>query len=149
MKFTTTIHQEPGKNHAGIPVPPEVIEELGAGKRPAVVVTIGGHTYRNSIGSMGGHSVISLSAANREAAGVVGGDKVEVTIELDTAPREVDVPEDLAAALKQDAAAAAAFEPLSYSRKSRIVLSVEGAKTEETRQRRIAKAVEDLKAGKA
>lgn len=149
MKFTTTIHQEPGKNHAGIPVPPEVIEELGAGKRPAVVVTIGGHTYRNSIASMGGRFLISLSAANRSAAGVVGGDQVEVTLELDTAPREVEVPEDLAAALKQDAAADAAFGPLSYSRKLRIVLSVEGAKTEETRQRRIAKAVEDLKAGKA
>ena len=149
MKFTTTIVQEPGKNHAGIPVPPEVIEELGAGKRPAVVVTVRDHTYRNSIGSMGGQSMISLSAANRAAAGVVGGDVVEVTIEVDTAPREVEVPEALAAALNQDPAARAAFEALSNSRKQRITLSVEGAKTEETRDRRVAKALDDLKAGKA
>ena len=149
MKFQATIHQDPGKQHAGIPVPAEVVDALGAGKRPQVVVTVGKHTYRSSIASMGGQFLISLSAANRAAADVSGGDVVEVTLELDTAPREVEVPEDLAVALKQDPAAAAAFEPLSYSRKSRIVISVEGAKTEATRQRRIAKAVEDLKAGKA
>lgn len=149
MRFTTTIEQEPGKNHAGIPVPPEVVEALGAGKRPAVIVTVGGHTYRNSIASMGGRFLISMSAANRQAAGVVGGDTVEVTLELDTAPREVEVPEALAAAFEQDAAARTAFEALSNSRKSRITLSVEGAKTEETRARRVAKALEDLRSGKA
>lgn len=149
MKFTTTIEQEPGKNHAGIPVPPEVIESLGAGKRPAVVVTVGDHTYRSSIGSMGGRSMISLSAANRQAAGVVGGDVVEVTLELDTAPREVAVPEPLAAAFKRDRAAREAFEALSNSRKQRITLPIEDAKTEETRDRRVAKAIENLKVGKA
>ncbi len=149
MKFTTTIYQEPGKNHAGIPVPDEVVEALGAGKRPLVVVTVGGHTYRSAIASMGGQFMISLSSANRTAADVVGGDVVEVDIEVDTAPREVDVPEALAAALKADTAAREVFEKLSNSRKSRLTLSVEGAKTEETRQRRVAKAIEDLKSGKA
>lgn len=149
MEFTTTIHQEPGKNHAGIPVPDEVVEALGAGKRPLVVVTVGGHTYRSALASMGGQAMISLSAANRTAANVVGGDVVEVTIEVDTAPREVEVPEALAAALRVDRAAREAFEQLSNSRKSRLTLSVDGAKTEETRQRRVAKAIDDLKSGKA
>lgn len=149
MQFTTTIHEEPGKNHADIPVPDEVVEALGAGKRPLVVVTVGAHTYRSAIASMGGHSVISLSSANRTAAGVVGGDVVEVTIEVDTAPREVDVPEALASALGVDPAAREVFARLSNSRKSRLTLSVDGAKTEETRQRRVVKAIEDLKSGKA
>lgn len=149
MKFTTTIHQEPGKNHAGIPVPPEVVEALGAGKRPLVVVTVGKHTYRSSIASMGGHFMISMSGANRTAADVSGGDTVEVTLELDTAPRDVEVPEALATALARDAAAREVFEALSNSRKKRVTLSVEDAKTEETRQRRVAKALDDLKGGQA
>ncbi len=127
MKFTTTIYQESGKNHAGIPVPDEVVEALGAGKRPLVVVTIGKHSYRSSIASMGGQFMISMSAANRTAADVVGGDTVEVTIEVDTAPREVDIPEALATALSQDKAAREAFEGLSNSRKSRLTLSVDGS----------------------
>lgn len=149
MQFTTTIYQEPGKNHAGIPVPAEVVEALGAGKRPLVVVTVGKHTYRSSIASMGGQFMISMSAANRTAADVSGGDVVEVEIEVDTAPRTVEVPEALAAALTEDRAAAEAFEALSNSRKSRITLSVADAKTDETRQRRVAKALDDLKSGKA
>ena len=125
------------------------MDALGPGKRPAVVVTVGPHTYRTTIASMGGRFLISLSAANREAAGVVGGDTVEVELELDSAPRTVEVPESLAAALQEHAAAAAAFEALSNSRKSRITLSVQDAKTEETRLRRVAKAIDDLESGKA
>ena len=149
MHFETTIHQEPGKNHAGIPVPDEVVDALGAGKRALVVVTVGGHTYRSALASMGGRSMISLSAANRQAAGVSGGDVVTVEIEVDTAPREVDVPELLGAALKKNKAAREAFESLTNSRKKRITLPIEDAKSEETRQRRVAKAIEDLLAGKA
>ena len=147
MKFNTTILQT--GNNTGIPVSPEVLDALGAGRRPAVTVTVGKHTYRSTIQSMDGQPMISLSAANRAAAGVAGGDDVEVTVELDTAPREVSVPEALAVALKGDAAARKAFEALSYSRQSRITLSVDGAKTEETRQRRVSKALDDLKSGKA
>ncbi len=147
MKIRTTILQT-GKNTTGIEVPPHVLEELGGGKRPAVKVTLNGYTYRSSVGSMGGRSMISLSAENRGKAGVSGGDELDVEIELDSAPREVEVPADLAAALDAEPAARATFDKLSYSNKSWHVLQVEGAKTDETRQRRIAKSVATLAAGK-
>src|SRR5690606_28542092 len=114
MKIRTTIVQT-GKNTTGIEVRPEVLEQLGAGKRPAVRVTVNGHTYRSSVGSMGGAPMISLSAENREKAGVSGGDQVDVDIELDTAPREVEVPADFAAALAAEPSAKATFDKLSYS----------------------------------
>jgi len=141
MKFTTVLE---GGNTLGIPVPAAVLEALGAGKRPKVVVSVGQHSYRSSIMPYKGKYMISLSADNRAKAGVEGGQEVEVEVELDTAPRVVEVPADLAAALAAGGAAKAAFEKLSYSNQSRIVLSVENAKTVATRQRRIAKAVEEL-----
>ncbi len=146
MRIRTQIVQT-GKNTTGIEVPADVLEALGSGKRPAVRVTINGHTYRSSVGSMGGTPMISLSAENREKAGVAGGDVVDVDIELDTAPREVEVPADLAAALDAEPAARATFDRLSYSNKQWHVLQVEGAKTDETRQRRIAKSVATLASG--
>ncbi len=147
MKIRTTIVQT-GKNTTGIEVPPEVLEQLGAGKRPAVRVTVNGHTYRSSIGSMGGVPMISLSAENRAKAGVAGGDEVDVDIALDTAPREVEVPADFAAALDAEPNARVTFDKLSYSNKQWHVLQVEGAKSDETRQRRIAKSVATLATGK-
>ena len=147
MKIRTTIVKGT-KNTTGIEVPPEVVEALGAGKRPPVTVTLNGYTYRSSIASMGGKFMISLSADNREKAGVAGGDELDVDIELDTAPREVEVPQDFAAALDAEPAARATFDKLSYSNKSWHVLQVQGAKTDETRQRRIAKSVATLKEGK-
>lgn len=147
MRIRTTIVQGSG-NTTGIEVPPEVVEALGAGKRPPVTVTLNGYTYRSSIASMGGKFMISLSADNRAKAGVSGGDELDVDIELDTAPREVQVPPDFSAALDAEPAARATFDKLSYSNKSWHVLQVEGAKTDETRQRRIAKSVATLKEGK-
>lgn len=147
MKIRTTIVKGT-KNTTGIEVPPEVVEALGAGKRPPVTVTLNGYTYRSSIASMGGKFMISLSADNREKAGVAGGDELDVDIELDTAPREVEVPQDFAAALDAEPAARATFDKLSYSNKSWHVLQVQGAKTDETRQRRIAKSVATLATGK-
>ncbi len=147
MRIRTTIVQGSG-NTTGIEVPPEVVEALGAGKRPPVTVTLNGYTYRSSIASMGGKFMISLSADNRAKAGVTGGDELDVDIELDTAPREVQVPPDFSAALDAEPAARATFDKLSYSNKSWHVLQVEGAKTDETRQRRIAKSVATLKEGK-
>ena len=141
MKFTTVLE---GANTVGIPVPDEVLTALDAGKRPKVVVTVGNHTYRSSIMPYRGKNMISLSADNRQKAGVEAGQEVEVEVELDTAPRVVAVPADLKAALAAADGAKAAFDELSYSNQSRIVLSVEGAKTEETRLRRIAKAVAEL-----
>lgn len=147
MKLKTKIFQS--GNTTGIVVPEEKVEELNSGKRPKVVVTVGKHTYRSSIAHMGGRYLISLSAANREKAGVQGGDEVVVEIVLDTAPREVEVPEDLATALAGEPAAKKFFESLSYSKQLAHVLSVEGAKKAETRQRRVEKVLETLLAGKS
>jgi hypothetical protein len=144
MKFRTTIRAS-GKTATGIPVPDWVVQELGAGKRPPVTVTVGGHTYRSSIASMGGAFMISLSAENRARSGVAAGEEVEVEVELDTAPRQVSVPEDLVRAFGQDSAARRAFEALSYSKQRWHVLGIEGARTPETRARRIAKSVAILR----
>lgn len=149
MKFRTEIQQGESKNTTGIEVPPSVIEALGAGKRPPVQVTINGYTYRSTVAVMGGASMVGVSAEVREKAGVKGGDVVDVTMELDTEPREVAVPADLATALGKDAAAKRFFEGLSYSNKRRIVLNVEGTKNPETRQRRIEKAVALLREGRS
>jgi hypothetical protein len=147
MKFHTTILQS-GKTATGIVVPDEVVEALGPGKRPPVRVTINGYTYRNTIAVMGGEYMVGVSAEHRAGAGVAGGDEVDVDIELDTAPREVTVPDDFAAALDAEPAARATFDGLSYSNRSWHVLQVTGAKTNETRQRRIAKSVETLREGR-
>jgi hypothetical protein len=148
VRFRTTIQQS-GKTATGIEVPEEVVEALGAGKRPAVKVTINGYTYRSSVAVVGGRYMVGVSAEHRAGAGVAGGEEVDVDIELDTAPREVSVPADLAAALDAEPAARRTFDGLSYSNKSWHVLQVEGAKTEETRQRRIARSVDLLKQGRA
>lgn len=148
MRFRTTILQG-DKTTTGIQVPPEVVESLGAGKRPPVRVTIKGYTYRSSIAVMGGVYMVGVSAEHRKGAGVAGGDIVEVDIELDTEPRTVTVPDDFQAALDQDAEAKRFFEGLSYSNKLRHVLSIADAKTAETRQRRIIKTVSQLHEGKA
>lgn len=132
-----------GKTATGIEVPAEVMAAL-PGKRPAVAVTINGHPYRTSVGSMGGRCLLPVSAEVRRAAGVAAGDQVEVSIELDEAPREVAVPDDLAAALAAEPAAAAAFGRLSYSLQRRYVLGIEDARTPETRQRRIVRTVTEL-----
>ena len=140
--FRTTILQT-GSN-TGIPVPDDVVAKLGAGKRPLVVVGLRGHTYRSAVASMGGTAMIALSADNRLAAGVQGGDEVEVAIRLDLEPRSVQLPPDLRAALV-DAGALDAFEAAAPSRKKEDVRQVESAKTHETRERRIAKIVAKLK----
>lgn len=147
MRFRATLETE-GKTATGINVPAEVVEALGAGKRPRVTVTINGHTYRSSVAVLGGRYMLGVSAENRAAAGVEGGQEVDVELELDTAPREVMIPPDFAAALAAEPAAQATFDGLSYSNRSWHVLQIDGAKTDETRQRRIAKSVEALRAGK-
>jgi antitoxin component of MazEF toxin-antitoxin module len=148
MRFRTSVLQS-GRTTTGIQVPDEVVEALGAGRRPAVKVTVNGYTYRSTVAVMGGANMISLSAEHRAAAGLAGGDEVEVDLELDAAPREVNVPADLAAALDAEPAARRTFDTLSYSNKSWHVLQVTGAKTDETRQRRIARSVDTLKQGRA
>jgi hypothetical protein len=147
MKFRAKLLLS-GKTATGIQVPDKIVAGLNAGKRPAVRVTINGYTYRNTIASMGGVFMLSVSEEVRKNAGIAAGDMVDVDLEPDTAPREVTVPPDFAAALKRDASAKKFFESLSYSNKLRHVLSIEGAKTPETRQRRIEKAIGELRAGK-
>ena len=148
MQFRTTIQQS-GKTATGIRVPDEVVAALGAGKRPPVRVTINGYSYRSTVAVMGGAFMVALNADNRAAAGVAGGDEVDVDLELDTAPREVSVPADLDAALNGDPEARRFFDGLSYSNKLRHVLAIEAAKTDDTRQRRIAKSVDMFRAGRA
>ena len=147
MRFHTTILQA-GKTATGIRVPDEVVESLGGGRVPKVTVTINGFTYRSSIAVMGGDFMVGVNADNRAGAGVAGGDEVDVDIELDTAPREITVPDDFAAALDAEPAARRTFDGLSYSNKSWHTLQIAGAKSDETRQRRIAKSVEALREGR-
>jgi len=144
MKFRTTILSA-GKNITGIHVPDEVVESLGAGKRPPVRVTLNGYTYRNTIAVMGGRYMVGVSADVRAASGVKGGDTLDVEIVLDDQPRVLEIPADLQAALDAAPAAKAAFEKLSYSNKRRHVEPILAAKAPETRARRIEKSVAELK----
>jgi hypothetical protein len=148
MEFRTTVELN-GKTATGVRVPEEMVDSLGSGKRPAVRVTIGGYTYRSTIAPMSGAFFIPVSGEVREASGVKAGDEVTVGVELDTEPRTVEIPADLAAALDKAPEAKTFFESLSYSNKRRFVLPIEGAKTAETRERRILKAIEQLNTGKA
>jgi hypothetical protein len=145
VRFRTTVELG-GKTATGFEVPPQVVEGLGGGRRPAVAVTINGHTYRSTVAVMGGRFLLPLSAENRSGAGVAAGDEVDVDIELDAAPREVAVPDDLVAALAA-AGARARFDALSFTYRKEHARSVEDAKTPETRQRRIAKIVAALAPG--
>jgi hypothetical protein len=147
VKFRTTVLLE-GKTATGFRVPEDVVASIGRGKRPPVTVTINGFTYRSTVAAYGDVFMLPLAAENRAGAGVAAGDEIEVELALDAEPRTVEVPEDLASALAADPSAQAAFDALSYSNQRRIVLSVEGTKVPETRARRIAKSVEDLRAGR-
>ena len=147
MRFRTTILQG-DKTATGIRVPDEIVEALGSGRRPAVTITIKGYTYRSSVAVLGGAYMVGVSAENRAGAGVAGGDEVDVEIALDTAPRTVTVPDELSAALAAEPAAQRTFDGLSYSNKGWHVLQVTGAKTDETRLRRIAKSIAALKEGR-
>jgi hypothetical protein len=147
MRFRATVELG-GKTATGIEVPEEVVTTLGSGGRPPVSVTIGGHTYRTTVARMGGRYLVPLSAENRTAAGVAAGDQVDVDIEPDAAPREVDVPADLAEALAGDDAARATFDGLSFSHRKEWVRWVEEAKKPETRATRLTRTVESLRAGK-
>ena len=145
MEFRTTVVQS-GKTATGLQVPDEVVAALGGGRRPPVTVTLGGHGYRTTVAPMGGAFWIPLAAEHREAAGVAAEQQVDVSIELDSAPRTVELPEDLSAAL--DDAARAHFEGLAPSHKKEWVRWVEEAKKPETRATRVEKTVEALRAGR-
>lgn len=143
MRFRSTV--EPPEKMHGLEVPPQVVEALGGGARPPVIITIHGHTWRSRIAIMRGRHLIGLSRANRQVAGLDVGAEVEVTLALDTEPRVVAEPDDLARALDAEPVARAAYDALPPGRKRRYVLDVEGAKQPATRARRIEKTLAALR----
>jgi bacteriocin resistance YdeI/OmpD-like protein/uncharacterized protein DUF1905 len=147
MRFRATVELG-GKTATGIEVQEDVVAALGSGSRAPVTVTIGGHTYRTTVARMGGRFLIPLSAENRTGAGVAAGDQVDVDIALDSGPREVTVPGDLAEALAQDDTARGPFDGLSYTHRKEWVRWIEEAKKAETRAIRLTKTVESLREGK-
>lgn len=148
MRFHTTV-QLNGKTATGIPVPEEVVQGLGGAKRPAVVVTLNAsYTYRSTVSNMNGSYMLPLSAEHRDGSGVEGGDEVDVELQLDTKPREITVPRQLADRLETEPEAKTFFDTLSYSKKQRLILPIHDAKTEPTRNRNIEKAMEKLRWGK-
>lgn len=147
MRFRTTLLLA-GKTATGIEVPGEIVEGLGAGRRPAVKVTIGDYAYRSTVAARGDRYLIPVSAEHREGAGIAAGDEIDVEVVLDTEPRTVEAPADLLAALEPYPEARRFFDGLTAGQQKVFVLSVEGAKTEETRQRRIDKAVAMLREGR-
>lgn len=147
MKIHVVLEQN-GKTAVGFAVPEETVLALGKGKRPPVNVTINGYTYRSTVAPMGGRYLIGVSAENRAAAGVRGGESHDVELTLDTVPREVELPADFAAALAADPEARATFDALSPSNKGYHTVLIEGAKSDETRLRRLAKSVAALHEGR-
>lgn len=147
MRFRTTVVSG-GGNTTGIEVPAEVVESFDQGKRVPVVATINGYTYRSTVAPYRGPYMLSLSAENRAGAGVSTGDEVDVDLELDAAPREVEVPADLAAAIAAEPVASDFFVSLSSSQKKSFTTWISDAKKSETRTTRIATAVEMLTEGK-
>ncbi len=145
MRFESMVELG-GKTATGIVVPDEVIEALGGSKRPPVTVTVNGYTYRTTVARMGGRYLVPLSAEHREAAGVQAGDTVVVDLENDAAPREVELPVDLAEAM--DDAARTAYDGLSYTYRKEWVRWVEEAKKPETRATRVEKTVAGLREGR-
>jgi hypothetical protein len=143
MKFLTYV--EPPEPMRGLEVPPEVVEAIGGGKRPKVVITINGHSWRSAVAIMRGRHLLGLSIANRQAAGVETGEEVEVQLDLDTEPRVVAEPADFTRALNADPAARAAYDRLPGGRRREHVRAIEGAKKAETRERRIEKAIAALR----
>ncbi|NUR97881.1 MAG: DUF1905 domain-containing protein [Kribbellaceae bacterium] len=148
MKFTAELLSA-GKNTAGFEIPESVVESLGGGGHPKVAVTVNGFTFRTSIARMGGRYMLGVSQERRTEAGIAPGDVLELDVVLDTAPRELEVPEPLAAALAAEPDAKAFWDTLSYSNRQWHVLQVTSAKTDATRDRRIEKSIGMLREGRA
>ncbi|MGV3604461.1 MAG: DUF1905 domain-containing protein [Dyadobacter fermentans] len=142
IKFLTKIFLM--GNNTGIEVPEYVIKQLGAGKKPPVVVTLNNYTYRNTVAVMGGKYLIALSSEHRKNAGVAGGDQVEISLQLDTEPRTVVIPEHFKTQLEQNPLALHAFEKLPPSGKKKVISLIESAKSESTRQARVDKILSSL-----
>ena len=143
VTFTTMV-REARENVTGFKIPADIIAQLGSGKRPPVRVTVAGYTYLSTFAVYGDEFLLPLSVENRTAAGVSSGQEVELTLELDLAPRMVEVPDDLAVALQEQEGALPAYEALSPSKRKELVRQVNDAKTPETRARRISGIVANV-----
>lgn len=129
-----------------VPIPKEVAKKLGLNGMPKINAVIAGTPYRGSLMPMGdGTYCLGVLKSIQEVAGVGQGDTISIELELDTAPRTVELPADLAEALADDKKAAAAWEALSFTNKKEVALSLEGAKRPETRERRLAQALDRLR----
>ena len=138
-EFDTTVAAD--GNNTGIVVPDQVVESLGAGRRPAVVVSVNGHEYRSTVAVMGGKHMIGISAAIRKETGLAGGDPIHVVLTVADTPREVVMPDDLAVALAASPAAQAFFDTLPNSLQRYHADNVSAAKAADTRQRRVEKTI--------
>lgn len=147
MKFHATIKQS-GKAATGIVIPDDVIEQLGAGKKPPVKVTVNGYAYRSTVATIDGNYMVGFSSDHRAASGLSGGDEVDVEIDVDTEPRTIEVPADLQAALDAEPKAKETFDRLSNSLKGYHVYQIMTAKSDDTRHRRIEKSISILREGK-
>jgi hypothetical protein len=143
MKFRA--HVEPPEPMRGLEVPQQVVAALGGGQRPRVTITINGHSWPSRVAIMRGRYLLGLSNANRQAAGVVTGEEVEVEVEFDAEPPVVVEPADFARALDADPAARAAYDRLAYSHRREHVRAIESAVKPETRARRIEQALAMLR----
>jgi hypothetical protein len=146
IRFTTQL--QPRGPAAAVVLDDDQVAEVGEGaKRFPVVATVNGYTWRTSVARMKGEFLVGLSREVRQKAGAKAGDEVEVTLELDEAPREVEVPEALAAALVADPEASASFERMAFTHRKEYARWVTEAKKEETRERRVQQAAEMIRSG--
>lgn len=146
VKFKTTI--EPMGPAAAVVLTDEQVAEIGEGKKAfPVKATINGFTWQGRVSKMGGKNLLGMSKERREGAGVEAGDKVEVSIELDTAERTVEIPPALESAFKKDKAAKKIYDGLAFTHRKEFARWIEEAKKDETRERRVVKTLEMLKAG--
>lgn len=143
MRFSSKV--EPTEPMRGLEIPADVVEALGGGKRPRVTVAVNGHSWKTRVAIMRGRYLIGLSNANRQAAGVVTGDAVEVEVEIDAEPPVVIEPAGFAHALDADPVARGAYDRLAYSHRRAYVHAIESAKKPDTRARRIEKTIAVLR----
>lgn len=147
LKLTTTLAKRGPA--AAVVLDDEQVAQIGEGaKRFPVRATVNGYTWRTSVARMGGEFLLGLNREVRQGAGAEAGDTVEVEIELDEAPREVEVPEALTSALAADPAAKQAFDGLAYTHRKEYARWIAEAKRDETRERRVSEALERLRQGK-
>jgi Domain of unknown function (DUF1905)/Bacteriocin-protection, YdeI or OmpD-Associated len=144
--FKAVLQPDPTGSGTFIRVPRELNAKLGLKGRPKVQAVIAGHPYRGSLMPMGdGTFCLGVLKAIQQSAGVKRGDTIAVDLELDTAPRVVAPPADLARALARDRKAAKSWEKLSYTNQREMARGLEEAKKPETRERRLAQALDRLR----